>query len=578
MNISVKTAPVEADRYELIREIGSGGSGVVYLVRDRETGGSYAMKILKKDTPLTETAILKALGRKGTGIPEYCGSIHGRPKWLSVECAGSSEESAGSSGQERESCTGFLMEYIEGSTLDEVLSSGRVFSVRETAEAGIRLCEILDQLHGMEPPAIYRDLKPANILIRKDGSYVIVDYGAVRMFREGALRDTRRLGTDGYAAPEQYGGWEQSDARTDIYGAGAVMHNMLTGKHPLDTGLRPVAEILSGLPGGEDRSLYIAMDKVLRRCCSVSPGMRFSSCGELEKALRGVLRACAKVEKEKADRKARSDLGAERAWKSSLRLLYLAAVFLFSAGMLSVSASDAEMARYHMFIEEGHLAKDLESRMESYESAVSLRPDDPEAYLAFLEEISADCVITQEEKENLEDLLCGQGNLEAMREKAPAKYAEFELEMGKAFFGSYEGGEETARRAVENARNTDVAFRGRKMAERLHAVLDRGGADAGIDAWRELQEEARREAENDGKWGFALKVSRAALSEIALRVQYDGQAEWGENSNEKVKEVIGEAEALVKEAEKGRFHAPAPLVEGLRTAVETADRRGGIGK
>ena len=79
---------------------------------------------------------------------------------------------------------------------------------------------------------IYRDLKPANILVRPTGEFVVVDYGAVRKFKSDAGKDTHRLGTEGYAAPEQYGGWEQSDERTDIYGIGAVLHHMLTGRPP----------------------------------------------------------------------------------------------------------------------------------------------------------------------------------------------------------------------------------------------------------------------------------------------------------------------------------------------------------
>ena len=91
---------------------------------------------------------------------------------------------------------------------------------------------------------IYRDLKPANILVRADGTLAVVDYGAVRKYRKSAAEDTQQLGTEGYAAPEQYGGWEQSDERTDIYGIGAVLHHMVTGRPPLETGLKPLEEIL----------------------------------------------------------------------------------------------------------------------------------------------------------------------------------------------------------------------------------------------------------------------------------------------------------------------------------------------
>ena len=118
---------------------------------------------------------------------------------------------------------GFVMEYVEGRSLQKILDDGRSFTVREAAVAGLQFCGIMEQLHGQDPPMIFRDLKPANILVRPDGKFVLVDYGAVRKLRKSAGSDTMRLGTDGYAAPEQYGGWEQSDERTDIYGIGAVI-------------------------------------------------------------------------------------------------------------------------------------------------------------------------------------------------------------------------------------------------------------------------------------------------------------------------------------------------------------------
>ena len=71
------------------------------------------------------------------------------------------------------------------------------FDERETAEAGIALCEIIGVLHTKEPPLIYRDLKPSNIMVKKDGTYALIDFGAVRKFRTGAARDTQPLGTEG---------------------------------------------------------------------------------------------------------------------------------------------------------------------------------------------------------------------------------------------------------------------------------------------------------------------------------------------------------------------------------------------
>ena len=270
---------VKAERFETLCEIGRGGSSVVYLVKDTHDGKLYAMKLLHKDmTALNkdvtgaETEILAKLGKEGGGIPAFYGAL-----------SGDGPDGSGSSCGSDSPTTGFLMEYIEGDSLQKLLEGGRTFTVRETAEAGLSFCTILGKLHGSDPPLIYRDFKPANILVRKDGSYVLIDYGACRTFKTGAVRDTQMLGTEGYAAPEQYGGWEQSDVRTDIYGIGVVLHHMLTGRHPLESGLAPVAELMQSpdkqqgrMNSPLERGLYREMDKVLRRCCSVSPDMRFS--------------------------------------------------------------------------------------------------------------------------------------------------------------------------------------------------------------------------------------------------------------------------------------------------------------
>ena len=188
------------DQFEILRELGRGGTSVVYLAADRKDGSLCAMKLLKKEDPegishdpgektellRAEAAVLEALGEDeqgephaGTrywGIPEYRGEI-----W---------DESGG--------FAGFLMEYVEGKSLRELLGGGRIYSVRETAEAGLQLCGVMGRLHRQKPPMIYRDLKPANILVRADGTLAVVDYGAVRKYRKSAAEDTQQLGTEGY--------------------------------------------------------------------------------------------------------------------------------------------------------------------------------------------------------------------------------------------------------------------------------------------------------------------------------------------------------------------------------------------
>ena len=634
MNENVKFSTVKPERLVLLHEIGRGGSSIVYLVQDRESGECYAMKVLKQnmceEVAITETdirkeaSILETLGKERTGIPAFYGML-GRSVPASILNKDRGGEPAPSGFPEEVSGgepapSGFLMEYIEGESLQKILEDGKVFKVREAAEAGLIFCAILKKLHGMNPPLIYRDFKPANILRRADGSYVLIDYGACRTFKKEAARDTKMLGTEGYAAPEQYGGWEQSDVRTDIYGIGAVLHHMLTGRHPLETGLGLVAEQIPDESTGysepgfiarhmnlqvdpQELGLYREMDKVLRRCCSVAPDLRFSSCAELERALRKVLDACDRAER--AAQRGRSKRAAyrnsdklaaqpgsakpealrEQMWHKFVVLAASALIFLFGSGMFSVSAAGAGMARYHMLIREGAAAQDPDVKKENYRQAIRLRPEDAEGYIAFLADVSEDGVITQEERESFEDLLFEEDFLTQMRENAPTQYARLELAIGKSYWAFYDGGTEAARQAVDNAIAAGVPLGERKMAKALQEILGETVGEARILAWCAMQELAREEAAQTGEWDFALAVSRMALSEIALREEPTTAQEYGqerretndidagpntagEQDSELVHKVLAEARTLCEPFEEGRLHAQEELVKGLREAID----------
>ena len=597
------------DQYEILRELGRGGTSVVYLVTDRADGRNYAMKTLREDCGnkpeeyeqkaehlRAEAEVLKALcanGLESEVLKEICRdeqdtafSHSGIPAFRECVC------------DENGDFAGFVMEYVEGRSLQQILEDGKCYTVRETAEAGLQLCGIMEQLHGQEPPMIFRDLKPANILVRPGGEFVLVDYGAVRKLRKSAATDTMQLGTDGYAAPEQFGGWEQSDERTDIYGIGAVLHHMITGRPPLETGLRPLREILGSK--GESRQ-YAEMAKILLLCCMTAPSMRYSSCKELGKALKGVLGSCERGGTAKKrllgiagyrsrnagnrfrERAARGSR--EKVWNRFVWLANTAAVCLVLALVLAASAAGAKTAEYCALIEKARKETDFEEKKEAYRRAAALRPEDQEAYICFLRELAADCVITEEEKSALDDVLFGranagrlwekaagneEGNLERMRKKRPGDYAAFSVELGKAYFACYEGGREAARLCFRNALSAaGLWFDDRDMAEAMEVVLGEEWSKGRIDAWRELEETSTREAEMSGNGVFAAAVCKAAAAEIALSA--DRHREVGTDM-EMAKEVVQVAEIFMENAENGRIYVPERLREEMRTAVRSAER------
>lgn len=159
-----------------------------------------------------------------------------------------------------------IEEYETGKNLEECLECGMKFS--ETEAAGIirDLCLALLPLHEADPPIICRDLKAENVMLTADHRIKLVDFNIARHYQPGKHRDTVMMGTEGYAAPEQFG-FSQTDARTDIYGLGVLFNYLLTGKFPIE-------EKATGQMGG-----------IISRCTAMNPEERYQNVTELLRAL-----------------------------------------------------------------------------------------------------------------------------------------------------------------------------------------------------------------------------------------------------------------------------------------------------
>jgi uncharacterized membrane protein len=160
-----------------------------------------------------------------------------------------------------------VMSFIPGETLLQYLQTkGGKLPVEEVLHIGIELCEVLAYLHSQQPPIIFRDLKPSNIMRTPDGQIYLIDFGIARHFKPGQMRDTAIFGSLGYAAPEQYGS-AQTTPRSDIYSLGVILCQLLTGLRPsispftfssftsLDTIVPPTLEtlVMSMLEMDEDQ-------------------------------------------------------------------------------------------------------------------------------------------------------------------------------------------------------------------------------------------------------------------------------------------------------------------------------------
>ncbi|HEY6417737.1 MAG TPA: protein kinase, partial [Candidatus Binataceae bacterium] len=122
-----------------------------------------------------------------------------------------------------------VMEYIEGITLEDKLrATGGKLGEREVIDIALQILDTLEYLHNLEPPVIYRDLKPSNIMLTPNGKAKLIDFGIARHFQP--LSNATMIGTQGYAPPEQYRG--KVEYRSDLYALGATMHHAVSGRDP----------------------------------------------------------------------------------------------------------------------------------------------------------------------------------------------------------------------------------------------------------------------------------------------------------------------------------------------------------
>lgn len=171
-----------------------------------------------------------------------------------------------------------VMEYVRGETLDAHLRQGPRTEARVLPIA-LQLCDVLDYLHSRTPPIIYRDLKPSNAMIdAATGAVKLIDFGIARFYKPGKQKDTKMMGTPGFAPPEQYG-QGQTDARSDIFALGATLHVLLTDydveqtpwNYPPVTALNP--------------QVSPALERIICRATEMHVARRYQSVAELRSAL-----------------------------------------------------------------------------------------------------------------------------------------------------------------------------------------------------------------------------------------------------------------------------------------------------
>lgn len=403
-------------KYKILNKIGQGGMSVVYLAMNERANKQWAIKEVRKDGVkdydvvrqglIAETDILKRLNHPH--LPSIIDVIDRDDTFLIV------------------------MDYIEGKSLNHWLKKDGAQPQEKVVEWAKQICDVLGYLHSRKPPIIYRDLKPANVMLKPDGQIMIIDFGTAREFKETSIEDTSCLGTQGYAAPEQYGGHGQTDARTDIYTLGATMYHLLTGHNPSlpPYEMYPIRRWNPALSSG--------LEKIVLKCTQRNPNDRYQNCAELMYALEHY------GELDSAYRRKQSIK-----WKSFVASCALTVVSLAGSIGFKVAESKTIKNSYDGYISEATKVTTQEERADYYEKAIKIDPEREEGYLELLDLFvygadKNERDFNRDETAEMTAILGykGTGNRtnESYFERNKEGYDEFAFRMGVYYFYYYEGG------------------------------------------------------------------------------------------------------------------------------------------
>jgi len=396
-------------KYKILSEIGHGGMSVVYMAINEKANKTWAVKEVRKDGRMdfnivrqglmAEIDTLKRL--KHPYLPSIVDVIEDDETFIIV------------------------MDYVEGRSLDKILEEHGVQQESGVVEWAKQLCDVLGYLHSRTPAIIYRDMKPANVMLKPDGTVTLIDFGTAKNY-EINYGETTGIGTIGYAAPEQYigSGLGRTDARTDIYCLGMTLYHLLTGQDPCrnlisDTSIRAVNPALSR-----------GLDSIIRKCTAHQPEDRYQSCEELMYDLENY-EILEPLYKKKQKRKFSIFIGT-----------LVASVLCVAAGLTFHFAASAKASEtYNNLLYEASRSVDYDTKISLYEQCMEL-PDmggRKDAYLGMIQAFKENDAVFTVAEANLLDKYIMNHKDELQANKRD--YTEICFETGKLFWYYYDYGD-----------------------------------------------------------------------------------------------------------------------------------------
>jgi serine/threonine-protein kinase len=256
-------------QYRILRLVGGGGMAWVYQVEELPSG-SGILWALKELRPQTQNQAERESARK---LFEQEARLLRDLDHVNIPKIADFFEDAG------RAC--LVMEFIWGESLEKRLEAANAPLLEtDVLQWAIQLCDALDYLHTRQPPIIFRDMKPSNVMVTNTGLIKLIDFGIARTYKVGKKRDTVAMGSENYAAPEQWGKG-QTDARSDVYGLGATVYHLLANMAPTPAFLPSEPLPLSNYTNALSPETTAAVEKAMAR----EPTDRFQSAQEMRKTL-----------------------------------------------------------------------------------------------------------------------------------------------------------------------------------------------------------------------------------------------------------------------------------------------------
>ena len=254
------------NRYEILEVIGTGGMAVVYKARCHRLNRLVAIKILKDDF-LEDEDFRRRFHSESQAV-----AMLSHPNIVSVYDVSTSVMA-----------DYIVMELIEGISLKQYMEKKGVLNWKETLHFAIQIAKALEHAHGRG--IVHRDIKPHNVMVLKNGSVKVTDFGIARMMSKGNTLTKEALGSVHYISPEQAKGG-RVDNRSDIYSLGVVMYEMMSGRPPYD-GETPVSVAIQHINGGAalpstmNPNIPGGLEQIIMKAMAHEPTKRFDGATEM---------------------------------------------------------------------------------------------------------------------------------------------------------------------------------------------------------------------------------------------------------------------------------------------------------